>query len=331
MARSIYAWELEATECPTCSAPVVAPLGTGRASCEQCGAEVFLPERPREAAPDAALSEEERIGSLFAQLERFDPKGPFVPWFPPELQRYEMMIAQPERRDAALAGLRRAWEEARAAMTDSPNVDASARAFRIGQGLGRIYAEVDEHACARAVLESTLHLAVAREQRDLIRCRLARHALRAGDEAAHAAWVGDCDPRPVALEVDGELRSTQALAAYKRRDWRAVIAAMGRSHREVPLAFPIAPLGLCLRAHGLAGLGEHAAAEDEIRHLSASVPMGYVRAKQTWARHPGPSSEYAIAVARKASPTPTPRSQPVVGPSPPGGNKRWWWPFGTDT
>lgn len=320
MPRSIYAWELEATECPTCTAPVIAELGTGISRCEQCGAEARIPPRPRESESRPPADERARIASLFEQLERFDPKGPLVPWLPPELQRFEIMVSQPEQRGAGLAGLRAAWEEARA------RGDGGAL-FRIGQGLGRVYAEVDEHHRARAVLERTLGLVAERAQRDILRCRLARHALRAGDEDAHDAWLAECDPLPTRLEVDGELRSTRALLAYKREDWRGVLEALGRSHREVPLAFPIAPLGLCLRAHALAGLSEHDAAKAEIRHLSSSVPMGYVRAKQTFARHPGPSSEYAIAVARRAAPAPTPRSQPVAQPAVASGARRWWWPF----
>lgn len=326
----MYGWELKATECPTCGGPVILPIGPVQVQCDDCGGPVELGERKREPSSPAEVDEGVRIARLFAQVESFDPKGPLVAWLPTELQRYELMIAQPATRDAGIAGLRREWSDARRAMEDEGDGEAATRLFRIGQGLGRTYAlEIDDHARSRAILETALDLLPDRAQRDMVRCRLARHALRAGDEDAHAAWLSDCHPAPTALEVDGELRSTRALAAYRHQDWNGVLEALGPSHRAVPLAFPIAPLGLCLRAHALAGLGDHDAARAEIRHLSASVPMGYVRAKQTWARHPGPSSEYAIAVARKASPTPTPRSQPAARPSAPPRQRRWWWPFGS--
>ncbi len=173
-----------------------------------------------------------------------------------------------------------------------------------------------------------LDLLPDRAQRDITRCRLARHALRAGDEEAHRAWLAECDPSPSALEADGELRTTRALAAYRHEDWEGVLDALGRSHREVPLPFTIAPLGACLRAHALAGTGDDEAAKLEIRHLASSVPLGYVRAKQTFATHPGPSSDYAIAVARKAAPAPTPSGgQPAAQPVLPPRQRRWWWPF----
>ena len=319
MPRSIYAWELEATDCSVCSAPVIAELGIGVAKCERCGGEARIPSRPREPSVPPSVDEASRVAALFAQLEEFDPKGPLVPWIPADLQRFETMTAQPEHRSAGLAGLRAAWEEARA------SGDVS-RFFRIGQALGRIYAEVDEHHRSRAVLESTLVYVDTREQRDMIRCRLARHALRAGDEDAHVAWLEECDPHPTRLEVDGEIRSTRALRAYKREDFSAVLDALGRSHTEVPLAFPIAPLGLTLRAHALAAVVDDEAAKNEIRYLVSHVPMGYLRAKQTFARHPGPASAYALAVARQASPSPTPKNQPPARPPAPP-PRRWWWPF----
>ncbi len=323
MPRSVYGWDSTATECPTCGAAVIAELGVEEAACEDCATRVTLPARRRDPvgpAPDEAA----RTAGLFEQLERFDPKGPLVAWLPHELQRFELMIAQPEQRAAGLAGLRRAWQDARRRLERrEPGADAAV--FRVGLGLGRLYAECDEHPRSRAVLEIALGVLPERPQRDMVRCRLARHALRADDDEAHAAWLSECDPYPIALEVDGELRSTRALAAYRREDWPVVLEALGRSHREVPLALPIAPLGLCLRAHALAGLDDHDAARHEIRHLSSTVPMGYVRAKQTFARHPGPASEYAIAVARAASPTPTPRTQPAAQPTLAKPSRRWWW------
>ena len=328
MSGSVYAHDLRATECTTCSDPVVVPRGTAREACDRCGEEVVLTERPAEQPPPPPPDEPARIAELFEQLDRFDPKGPLVNWVTPDLQRWELMLVQPERRDAGIAELRREWTEALAQMQADPSAEAGTRLFRIGNVLGRAYAQIDEHARSRAVLEMTLDRLPRREQRDITRCRLARHALRAGDEEAHRAWLAECDPRPTALEADGELRSTRALAAYRHEDWRGVLEALGRSHRDVPLAFTIAPLGLVLRAHALAGLGEHESAKLEIRHLSSSVPMGYVRAKQTLATHPGPASDYAIAVARKASPAPTPtRGQPTARPKLPAKQRRWWWPF----
>lgn len=328
MSGSVYAHDLRATECTTCGEPVVVPRGTEQETCDRCETVVTLTPRAPETPPPAPPDEATRIGGLFEQLERFDPKGPLVSWATPDLQRWELMLVQPERRDAGIAGLRREWTAALTEMRGSPSAEAGTRLFRTGHVLGRAYAQIDEHARSRAVLEVTLDLLPDRPQRDITRCRLARHALRAGDPEAHGAWLAECDPFPTALEVDGELRSTHALAAYRRSEWAEVVAVLGRSHREVPLAFTIAPLGLCLRAHGLAGLGEHDAAKLEIRHLSSSVPLGYVRAKQTFATHPGPSSDYAIAVARKASPAPTPtRGQPAARPSQPSRQRRWWWPF----
>lgn len=309
MLQSAYSYDHRSVECLHCGAVVIGLPGS-QGDCDQCGSTAEIVVRARDGEPPAQGVEQP---DLWEQVARFDPKGPLVAWLPPALSRAELIASDPRNRDAGISALRRELEEARQAAEASASVDAGDRLFRISVALARAYEAADEHLSCRAVLEASLDRLGRREQRDIVRCSLARKALRAGDVTSYHAWLADCDPSPSTIEVDGELRCARALLPFRDGSWQPVLDALGRSHKEVPLAFTIAPLGHCLRAHALAGLGDHDAARAEIRHLAARVPLGYVRVKHTWARYEGPSSPYAVQVARSASPAPTPPSgQPAV-------------------
>jgi hypothetical protein len=292
MANTVFTYDLRTLECTSCGAPVSGTLAAGaRVTCQYCQAVLALSPRIREQRPATALDEPARLAGLWAQVEADPGLSPLRLATPVSLEPFEGALNEPAARRAALEAYRREWEatraRVRAAASGSAPAELTTHLFRLATRLGSLYGEEGEHLRARAVLETALDLLPTSEERDVIRCHLARAALRLDDLAAFSAWMRDADARSPRLEVDTEHRSTMALYLLRdKRDYGAMLVLLGEDGSRVPLGPH--PLVRCLRAHALAGLGRHEDAGREIHLAARSLGLGALR--RLWATNPGPSS-----------------------------------------
>ena len=298
MAGTVYDYKVKTIECTNCGAPITGTLAGGRVTCEYCSAVLVISPRVREQRTATTIDEKTRIAGMWAQLEADHPSNPLRLQVPEGLEHIDSMLREPASRPAGLQAYRQEWERARQAVAGSasPGLAQTTGLFRIATRLEMIYHQDGEHRRARAVLETALDLLPSPDQRDIVRCRLAREALRLGDTAAFAAWMRDVDPRSIRLEVDTEYRCSMALQALQQQDHDAVLGLLGANRAAVPLApHELAP---CLRAHALAGTGRRGEAEHEIR--LATRELGLDMVERIWSSTLGPSSAFAKTVAREA-------------------------------
>lgn len=298
MAGTVYDYQVKTIECTNCGAPISGTLGGGRVTCEYCGALLVLSPRIREQRAGTVIDEKDRLAGLWAQLEHDSPDNPLRLQVPAGLEHIDRMLSEPASRPSALQTYRREWEHARQVVSasQSPGIAQTTRLYQLATRLAMVYHQHGEHKRGRAVLETALDLLPNPDQRDVLRCRLARAALRLGDVEAFTAWMKDADPRSVRLEVDTEYRCSMALKNLVDKDYGAMLQLLGKDRSAVPMAaHELAP---CLRAHALAGLGHRAHAEQEIR--LAARELGLDMVERVWHSTLGPSSAFARNVASQA-------------------------------
>jgi hypothetical protein len=221
----------------------------------------------------------------------------------------------------AIQAYRQAWEHTRAivAGTDNPSVDQCTHLFRVATRLAELHHQEGDHVRSRAVLETALDLLRDPDQRDIIRCRLARAALVQEDISAFSAWMRDSNPHAIKLEVDTDYRCSMALWYLHEGDYRSLLVMVGSDRSEVPLApHEMVP---CLRAHALAAKRRHDDARREIALFARERGVDVVA--RVWSATPGPSTEYAKHTAYRAvqealDPRPLgPAARRVAAPAPP--------------
>lgn len=274
MGETIFNFTLRTLECTACGAPVVGTIAGGQARCQYCGAQMLISARPREQREATQIDEASRIAGLRAQLASFDPEKSLFRE-PDELAPFKELLVAPATAKAGAEGYRQAWERARKRVAASgAGQESEGHLFRVALAVSGHYSRSDAQR-ARAVLETAIDLLADGALRDVLRCRLARYALLMNDVEAGAAWLAEVDPRPLHLEIDTEVRIAQALLAFRRKDYDAVLELLGRELGEVPiLPTQGGLLPWALRGHALAGRGEGAAAIGLFRHVGVSYSFG---------------------------------------------------------
>ncbi len=309
MASTVYTYELKTIECASCGAPLTGTLAGARVTCSYCSAVISVAPRLKEARP-APLEESVRLAGLRAQLDQADdPANPLAARTPAGLEHLDATLSEPTARPAVLEAYRRAWQDARSQLAGG-DAGAATQVFRLALRLDALHLEAGDHSRSRAVLETALDLLPRPEQRDIVRCRLARAALRVGDLAAFTAWMKDADPRSPRLEVDTEHRSSMALYFLHQRELAAILTLLGEDGAAVPLA--PSPLVLCLRSHALAGLRREEAARGQIAQAAQRWDLGVVR--RTWTVTDGPATRFAEEAARAALHLPRLAGTPATSP-----------------
>lgn len=137
-----------------------------------------------------------------------------------------------------------------------------------------------------AALKAALGALSDRGHKDLVRCRLALNALRAGDVAAAESWLGECDPAPEIIDLDSAYRQARALLLSEKGDFRGVLALLGDNLEELPVAKPQRPILTALRLHALESVGRHEEARVELDKASTDMGLEVVLgalARGNWA------------------------------------------------
>ncbi|MCA9669771.1 MAG: hypothetical protein KC503_29455 [Myxococcales bacterium] len=300
MPPTVFSYMVKTTECANCGAPVTGKIGTS-VRCEYCSTVNALRERRQDTAVAASnLSEPARIAQLRAQV--ISPDDPALPQPPMGYEQVVMgAITDPAQRQSALATLRQEWQRVRQQATQyglTPDIER--RVYRLALIMGDWYRLDNEHARARAVLETALDTLTDPTQRDVVRNQLARAALAAGDVEGYAGWIGDVNAQPVHLVADSEYRCSVAKHAASESRWYDVLAVLGRTSLEIPISPHLLLLAYCLRSHALAGTGDQEAAKGQIAEAVARPDVSSEVMRVCWTSTPGPATPLAHAMAGQA-------------------------------
>jgi hypothetical protein len=232
--------------------PIPCPSEGGAVRCPACDAVSSVGPQPQETTPfpSATLSESKRLAQLWAEFDAgrdsdFDLLRP-----PPGLGLFARMNVAPQD---AIPWLREEWTAtcSRIAVASTPALER--RAFWIACALGGSYSRGSVHERRRALQETALELlseqapqkkdstdaaacGTRRRYRDILRAGLSRAALFAGDVEAAEAWLVEVDPRPDVLGPDSEYRFSAATIACERGHYDDVLALVGRTMLELPIA-----------------------------------------------------------------------------------------------
>jgi DNA-directed RNA polymerase subunit RPC12/RpoP len=300
MPETVYDYQVKTVECTKCGAPVTAAIAGGQATCEYCGASMTVAARVREERPVTRIDEEARLAGLAAQARAYK-SGTALIREPEGLAQFTKMLSDPAARTAAEEAYRQEWEKTRRRLvSDSDNLDAAEHLFRLAIALANHYTGTGDDPRARATLETALDLLLDSNHRDIVRCRLARAALKLGDVEAGRAWLEDVNPRSVLLEVDTEYRLARAMLDLADKDYSAILKVLGRLPGKIPFAqTDDIILASCMRAHAVAGTGDEQIAR---KLIGAATPKyGKKKVADTWNALPGPSTPYAAETAAKVT------------------------------
>lgn len=257
MGKTIYSHDLRLVACAQCGAPIEAELDGGVVRCEYCGAQSQLARRDestdRAEAQQAlaqSTSESERLERLWAQ----DEQPLAMPASLKPLVSGGSLV--PNQQKAALDE----WLLTRRRVVGGAAFAESERLFHLTLLLSP--ALDDRHA--RALQESAVEILPDRRHRQVLRCMLARHAVRAGDPEAAEQWLEPCNPRATDLRMDTAYRVAASYLATARGDHAGVLGLLAHRVGDVPLARGNDEDTVLLRANALERSGEAAVAEQQL-------------------------------------------------------------------
>lgn len=229
---SAFSTAFRVLTCPHCGAPIqVVPQG-GQVQCGYCRSMLAAPARDDSALQQGGpmLNDAERMQGLWRQAQTFGDKP-----LPPEMSAVLAGGALTPDRVSGALGIWRSYCQ-RASAGDFVGGE---HAVLITGSLNSYFAAVAKDPMRqRALFESTLDALRVAEQKQVIRCMLARLALKEGDMNSARTWFGACDPRSPDLQADTAYRVTYAVLATAANDFRNVLAALGPNAESIPVALP---------------------------------------------------------------------------------------------
>ncbi|MBW2529649.1 MAG: hypothetical protein JRI23_36065 [Deltaproteobacteria bacterium] len=253
-----YDLELRVIACAECGAPLdVGPAG-GTSTCRYCGREQSTKAAVREVPRAAsAPAEPERIATLRAQdVHSIDP--------PRELSELFVGIdLLPWKINDALA----LWNSLRRSLAREADEFQSERLHRLTQALAAHFGAAQEPLRQRALLETALDVLRTPRHQQAACAALCRAACRANDLRAAEGWLALCDPRPLELESDTELRFAQAYLALLQGNPQRMLEVLGQSWSDVPIANVHEAECVALRSHAWEQLGRPDHATELLDHF----------------------------------------------------------------
>ena len=201
------------------------------------------------------MTEDERIAELVCQLaDRMDDN---LNW-PPDFAE----VARTGATDKNLPHVLAMWQSyCDRAKAGDPT--AGELAVLLTAPLSNYFGAHGQEERKRALFESTLEALPSPAHQEIMRCRLSRAALKAGEVDAARAWLDSCDPAPLDVGADSDYRVSAAYLATFDHDFGRVLTLLGRAHGSIPVAVSQRALVVVLRANALeksGGLDEAVAA-----------------------------------------------------------------------
>jgi hypothetical protein len=240
---SVFAIDARVLVCPRCGAPVHVSAAGGSFACEYCRNPIEVQPRPGPAATGRAITEDQRIYELARQQgARADDSQDWPPDF--------AAVASGGVTGENLAHVLAMWQSycARARAGDPA---ASRFALLLTGPLSNYFALHEQDERRRALFESTLEALPSPAHQEVMRCRLSRAALKAGEVDAARAWLASCDPAPLDLDADSDYRVSAAFMATFDHDFYRVLALLGDANGSIPVSLASRTLVVMLRANAL--------------------------------------------------------------------------------
>jgi len=187
------------------------------------------------------MTEDQRIDELLRQaVARADDRENW----PPDFAEVARVGATDENLAQVLAMWQSYCERAKAG-------DPAAGEFAVllTAPLSNYLAEHGQDERRRALFESTLEALPSPAHQEVMRCRLSRAALKAGEVDAARAWLAICDPAPLDVDADSDYRVSAAFVATFDHDFDQVLILLGPSHGSIPVAVSSGTLVAMLRAN----------------------------------------------------------------------------------
>jgi hypothetical protein len=264
---SAFATDVRVLTCPQCGAPLKASPSGGQVTCGYCHASATIharDDRPL-AHVGPPVSEAGRMQSLWAQAQAY--VNTQLPMEMVQLLRQGPLTAATFPQGLALWQLY--IQRAKAG-----DFQASEFATLMTGSLSSFCVMNGDEVRQRALFETALDVLPNPNHKQVMRCNLARAAIKAGDLAAAQVWMASCNPTPVDLEADTAYRGTFAAMATARNDFQNVLAALGPTVGAVPLALPMQILCDVYRANAIEKLGNVAAAAQQLLQTATTHANG---------------------------------------------------------
>lgn len=221
--------------------------------------------RPEVTTTGPLTSEEERMQGLFRQMA--DHKDDSSNW-PADFAA----VARGGATDDNVSQVVTLWQSyCQRAQAGDPA--AGEYAVMLTAPLSNYYSLHGDEERKRALFQSTLEALPSPAHQEVMRCRLARAALRAGDADSAKAWLASCDAAPLDLAADSEYRLTAAYVATFDHDFARVLSLLGHDLSSIPTAVSVRLLVVMLRANALEKSGDLDGAV-AILHQFASISEG---------------------------------------------------------
>jgi uncharacterized Zn finger protein (UPF0148 family) len=224
-----YSHQVRILLCVECGAPLDAGVDGGAVRCEYCSCTNQVARRNEDAdiaeaqqARDAALDESERVERLRQQDRQ--------PTSLPESLAPFLRGSELDPRQATAAA--QDWTVTRKMLEQTGEFAASERLFH----LTLLVAPTQEPERRRAMVENAVELLPDRRHRQILRAELTRLAVRASDLESAEQWLRPCNSRSSDLRMDTAYRIAAAYLATRRGDYLRVLALLGRSPGDIPIA-----------------------------------------------------------------------------------------------
>jgi DNA-directed RNA polymerase subunit RPC12/RpoP len=238
---SVFAFDARVLLCPRCGAPVHVSAAGGSFTCEYCRSSIEVQPRSGPAATGQAITEDQRIHELVRQLGAYEDDR--QNW-PPDFAEVARVGATDENVAQVLAMWQSYCDRAKAG-----DPAAGEFAVKLTAPLSNYFALHGQDERRRALFESTLEALPSPAHQEVMRCRLSRAALKAGEVDAARQWLASCDPAPLDLDADSDYRVSAAYMATFDYDFDRVLALLGHTHGSIPVAVSSRILVVMLRAN----------------------------------------------------------------------------------
>jgi hypothetical protein len=269
--QTVFSHDLRILACANCGGPIEGTPTGGTVTCSFCNTvnQVAARDetRDRAAATTAPTMNE---AQRFEQLRAQDGK-PLMP--PPNLAHLlQGGGLPPQNVQAAQAE----WQRARFELTQAPGNFASAERlyFLTMMIYGALSKLQGQDRQIRAMVETALDLLTDARHRQEMHGMLARNAARVGDVAAAEQWLALCNPYSHDLQADTAYRHSRAYVSTCKRDYPAVLQALGARIDDVPIADSADEACGVLRANAYEGLGQMQTAVEQLVQLMTGHPAG---------------------------------------------------------
>jgi hypothetical protein len=244
MTAGHYSVHVRMLSCEHCGAPLEAPIEGGHVQCGYCNAAHVVQSRsllPIAGHDARELSEQQRLATLRAQRGEIQAH-------PAELRHLlRRGKLDPSRVDEAL----KRFHSSRATAQERGDEASERLLFSLALLLANHYGAAQDHARARAILESAVETLRTPRYRQSTYGMLARLAARVGEHESAAAWTQMLDSRSTDLPTDTAYRLTHGFILSYQGQHAGVLDLLGSNGDEVPIDAMSRELCTLLRCHAL--------------------------------------------------------------------------------